>query len=180
MKRGAGVNIPNMLTIIRLILVPVFLIVFFSQISGATIIAILVFLAAGLTDVLDGFLARKYNMITKWGSILDPLADKLMSITVLVSLTAKNLMPVWVLYVIGIKEVMMITGGIMLFKKGTYVPAQAYGKISTVLLYISIITLEFVYRPIGLVLLYGTALTALFALYKYFENFIRINKKQYS
>lgn len=172
-------NVPNILTIIRLLLVPVFIAVFFSGIKNATAFAMLIFVAAGITDVLDGYLARKYDMVTKWGSILDPLADKLMSITVLISLTTKRILPMWVFFIISIKEVLMIVGGIVLFEKGTYIPAKSYGKIATVLFYASVITIEFIHRGFGLFLIYVTAVAALFALYKYCEYFLlALNKKK--
>ena len=77
-------NIPNILSVIRIILVLVFVVVFFLPISK--IWALIVFLTAGATDVVDGFLARKFNWITDLGKILDPFADKLMQCTVLVCL----------------------------------------------------------------------------------------------
>lgn len=171
-------NVPNMLTTIRLLLVPFFVAVFFSGVQNATLFAMVIFLAAGITDVLDGYLARKYNLVTKWGSILDPLADKLMSITVLVCLTIIDILPAWVLFVMGIKELLMILGGIVLFKEGTYIPARAYGKIATVLFYVSVVTIEFISRPIGLVLIYITAAAALYALYEYCKDFLALNGKK--
>jgi cardiolipin synthase len=168
-------NIPNILTAIRLALVPVFPLVFFSKMPNAIMISSIVFVTAGLTDILDGHIARKYNMITKWGSILDPLADKLMSLTVLLSLTIKNMIPIWVILIIGIKELMMIIGGAILFKKGTFVPAKIYGKISTTLFYISVIALDFS-KHLGLFLLYVTVLSALYSLYRYVDNFKNIQK----
>ncbi|HBM81594.1 MAG: CDP-alcohol phosphatidyltransferase family protein [Clostridiales bacterium] len=163
-------NIPNILTIIRLILVPVFLLIFFSNIPNAMLISFIVFAAAGLTDILDGYIARKFNLITKWGSILDPLADKLMSIAVLISLTVKHIIPFWVVTIIGLKEFFMILGAIILYKMGTFVSAKLYGKIATVLFYISVIFLE-IDRTTGLLLLYLTVAAALFALGKYVENY---------
>jgi len=170
-------NIPNILTGLRLVLVPVFSLIFFSEIENAMLVSFIIFLSAGLTDILDGYIARKYNMVTRWGSILDPLADKLMAITVLVSLTIKNIIPPWVLLVIGIKESLMIAGAVVLFRRDTFVAAKSYGKTATVLLYVSILTLEFIYRPLGLFLVYITVLSSLYALYKYIENFKEIPKK---
>lgn len=170
-------NVPNILTSLRFALVPLFVVIFFSDINNATLIALTVFLFAGLTDVLDGYIARKYNMITRWGAILDPLADKLMSITVLLSLAIKEIIPFWVLFVIGIKEALMIWGAAVLFNKGAFVSAEIYGKVATVLFYISVFTLEFINRTLGLLLIYVTVFAALFALYKYFENFVRVQKK---
>jgi cardiolipin synthase len=167
-------NIPNFLTIIRLFLVPVFVMVFFSGTQNATIISVSIFLAAGFTDVLDGYIARKYNMVTKWGTVLDPFADKLMSITVLISFAIKNIIPAWVLYVIGIKELLMIIGGAVLFKKGTCVPAKIYGKITTVLFYISIFVLEFVNNEVGLALIYMTMISTIFSFFKYLGSIVKM------
>jgi cardiolipin synthase len=171
-------NIPNILTIIRLLLVPVFILVFFSEIPNAMLISFLIFLFAGLTDFLDGYIARKYNLVTKWGSVLDPLADKLMSITVLLCLTYEAIIPVWVLVVIMAKELLMIIGGAVLYKKGTYVPARFYGKVATVLFYVAVIFLE-IHRTIDLILMYVTVFAALFSFYKYYENYKKYtqNKK---
>lgn len=170
-------NIPNVLTVMRLVLVPVFLFVFFSEYENSMFLSFIIFLTAGLTDVLDGYIARKYNMVTKWGAVLDPLADKLMAITVLVSLTIKEILPFWVLFVIGVKEAVMITGAAVLFSKGSYVPSKAYGKTATVLLYVSVLSLELVSRTVGLVLFYITVLSSLFALYKYVGNFKKLHRK---
>jgi len=176
-KNGRDImNIPNILTAVRLLLVPAFFIVFFSPIRDATFFALLIFLFAGLTDILDGYIARKYNMVTKWGSILDPLADKLMSISVLTALTIKSIIPAWILIVLGIKELLMISGAAILYKKGAYVPAQIYGKVATVLFYISVLALEFLPRFWGLLFVYCAVISALFALYKYFNNFRYMNK----
>jgi len=170
-------NVPNVLTAIRLILVPVFLFVFFSGYDNSIFIAIIIFLAAGLTDILDGYIARKFAMVTKWGAVLDPLADKLMAITVLISLTIKEILPFWVFFVISLKEIVMIAGAAILFNKGAYISSRVYGKISTVLLYVSILTLELISRSLGLALIYITVFSSLFALYKYFQNFKILHKK---
>ena len=76
-------NLPNILTTIRLLLIPVFVLVFFSYGTQGLIYGAIIFLIAGFTDVLDGHIARKFNLVTKYGIVLDPLADKLMLLTVL-------------------------------------------------------------------------------------------------
>ena len=85
-------NIPNILSCIRILLVFVFLFVFF--VVDNIYLALLIFLIAGATDVIDGYLARRNNWITNLGKILDPVADKLMQCTVLLSLLIKGLVPV--------------------------------------------------------------------------------------
>lgn len=180
-------NIPNILTIIRLLLIPAFLLVFFSGLPNSLVVSFIIFLFAGLTDFFDGFIARRYKLVTKWGSIADPFADKLMSITVLLSLTIKRIIPIWVPIVIVAKELLMIIGGIVLFKKGTYVPAKFYGKAATVLFYAAVLFLVInrmsgiiLMRTIGLILIYITVIVTLYAFYKYYENFKKYteDKKQ--
>ncbi|MBR2181146.1 MAG: CDP-alcohol phosphatidyltransferase family protein, partial [Oscillospiraceae bacterium] len=90
-------NIPNLLSIFRMCLVPVFVVVFFSDSPHAYAYAAGVYALAGITDVLDGIIARKFNLITKLGKILDPLADKMMTITVFVCISIAGLIPWWII-----------------------------------------------------------------------------------
>lgn len=138
-------NIPNFLTMIRFFMIPVFILVFFSPIENNILIATYIFILAGITDVLDGYIARKYNLITKAGTVLDPLADKLMQITVLLSFTIADFLPIWVIAVVGLKEILMIIGGLILyfFEQKTVIPADKYGKIATISFYIAILSVAF-------------------------------------
>lgn len=131
-------NIPNILTVIRIILVPVYLFVFYN--SENILYAGLVFALAGLTDALDGRIARKYNMTSKVGAALDPLADKLMTFAVLISFTSINLIPLWVVLILCIKEVLMILGGLVLyfFKEKRVLPSNKFGKSATISFYVTI------------------------------------------
>ena len=74
-------NVPNVLSLIRLILVPVFVAVFFSEDPNSGYLAAAIFLVAFLTDVADGYIARKYNLVTNFGKFMDPLADKVLVLT---------------------------------------------------------------------------------------------------
>lgn len=107
-------NIPNALTFLRLIIVPFLGYFFYCE---KYTIAIILFAFGGFTDVLDGYIARKYNLITKWGKFFDPLADKLMQITALVFLVLHKFIPLIVLVIVIIKESLMLAGGIMVYKK---------------------------------------------------------------
>lgn len=133
-------NLPNILTIFRIILVPIYLFFFYTNFEKRLLYGGIVFLLAGITDVLDGYIARKYNQMTDLGAVLDPLADKLMAFAVLISFTSTGLIPSWVLKVIGLKEVLMIIGGSILYisQSNTVVPANKFGKIATVSLYTAI------------------------------------------
>lgn len=167
-------NIPNALTIIRFLLIPGFVYYFFSPMEYGVRIAIIIFVAAGLTDILDGFIARRYNMITRLGIVLDPLADKLMLITVLISITLKNQIPFWIIVVVAIKETLLILGAIMLFNDhDIVVPANRFGKISTIAFYIAILAVAFD-LPYSQVLIDGFVLLTIVALVVYVNNYMSI------
>jgi CDP-diacylglycerol--glycerol-3-phosphate 3-phosphatidyltransferase len=118
-------HIPNILSSIRLLLVGVFAYLF----SKAHYLACLaVFTAAFLTDLLDGYLARRNNWISDVGKVLDPLADKFMVLTALTCFYLRGWLPLWILIVVLAKELIMIVGGIILFKKEVVVYADWFGK----------------------------------------------------
>jgi len=128
-------NIPNLLSIFRMCLVPVFVIVFFSDSPNAHAYAAVVYGIAGITDVLDGIIARKFNLITKLGKILDPLADKLMTITAFVCIAIIDLIPWWAIILIFAKDLLLVLGGVKLYKEISAVfKSNILGKIATVFL----------------------------------------------
>ena len=128
-------NLPNILTLIRMFLVPLFVGVFYCE-EGMRVYSALIFIVASLTDVLDGYLARKLNMSTKWGQLMDPLADKCMQLAVILTLFSVRLVPAWFLIILVLKELMLICGGIFLYSKKTYVKANHAGKLNTVFLFL--------------------------------------------
>ena len=93
-------NIPNSLTIFRIILIPVFVFFMLIRIPYGDLVAAIIFVIAALTDSLDGYLARKWKQITKLGVILDPLADKLLITAALISLVELGRIPGWIAIVI--------------------------------------------------------------------------------
>jgi len=110
---------------------------YFSSHPQAHFIAMCIFLAAGFTDFLDGYIARRFHMITELGTVLDPLADKLMLLTVLTTLYVSGTLPVWVVVVIALKELFMILAGTFLyFRKSRFViPSNYFGKAATALMF---------------------------------------------
>jgi len=160
-------NLPNILTSFRMVLIPVFVAVFFSGTEHSLLFSIIIFLIAGFTDILDGFIARKYNLITKWGIVLDPLADKLMLLTVLSCLVISGYAPLWVLIIIALKDFLMIIVGMKLFHKNVTIPANKIGKFTSLLFYVSIFVLSFD-LTLGKLLLYCSVLSALVAFSNYF------------
>lgn len=128
-------NVPNILSIFRMFLVPVFIFVFFSDEPHAIAYAAGVYALAGFTDVLDGFIARRFNLITKLGKILDPLADKLMTITVFICICVRGIIPWWVILLIFAKDLLLIIGGIKMYQEVSGVFASnVFGKAATVFL----------------------------------------------
>ena len=122
-------NVPNALTMLRLVLVPVFIVLF---LRGQRIAALVVFCVASLTDMLDGQIARRTNQVTDFGKLFDPLADKLMVLSALICHGAAGHFPWSAILIVGIKEVLMILGGAVLLRKGIVVQANLYGKVATV------------------------------------------------
>jgi cardiolipin synthase len=126
-----SLNIPNLLTIFRLALVPVVIILIYY---GMTIAALIMYLIACATDLLDGFIARRFNMITEEGILLDPLADKLMSVGAIIAFTVirnadgTHVVPVAILIIILVKEALMIGGGVFLYYKNIVTPSNIFGK----------------------------------------------------
>ena len=129
-------HIPNALTIVRFILIP-FIIVYIAK--DKYIEAFIFLTISGLTDVLDGFIARKFNFITNFGKLVDPLADKMTQVSILVTLALKDIIPMWILVIVFIKEFAMISGASFLYGKELVVSSRWYGKLSTVLFYVAIV-----------------------------------------
>lgn len=167
-------NIPNALTVFRLLLIPGFAYCFFSTMKNGVKLAVIIFVLAGFTDILDGYIARKYNLITRLGIVLDPLADKLMLLTVLVSITLKNQVPFWIIVVVALKELLMVMGAITLFNDhDIVVPANRFGKLSTVAFYIAILAVTFD-LPYNQVLLDSFVVLTIAALGVYLNGYINI------
>ena len=143
---GGVLVIPNILTTVRLIIIPFF--AYYMLIEEKFLIAALLFLLSGFTDVVDGWIARKYNMITDVGSIYDPFVDKLMQITSVVCLAVKEVIPVWIICVVAVKEITMIITGIVLYIKKIVVRSNWYGKTATVIFY-TIISVLIIFPDIG-------------------------------
>lgn len=129
-------HVPNILTIVRFLLIPV--IVLFS-LNNNYIATIIVLTISGITDILDGFIARRYNLISDFGKLMDPLADKATQLTILVILSIKEIIPFWIMIVVLSKEILMIAGASFLYKKELVVSSKWYGKLATVLFYVAIV-----------------------------------------
>ncbi|MFW6269628.1 MAG: CDP-diacylglycerol--glycerol-3-phosphate 3-phosphatidyltransferase [Bacillota bacterium] len=129
-------NLPNFLTVIRIILIPVYL---FYFISGNYFSAGIIFLVSVSTDFFDGFIARKYNLISKIGRLLDVFADKLTIISILLALVIRGIIPKSITIIILSREIFLLIGGIIVYNKDIdVIQPSKLGKISMFLLYLAI------------------------------------------
>ena len=121
-------NLPNQLTILRIILTFVFMFFIFSQGLTFKILALLVFTAAALTDLFDGRIAKARNLITDFGKIMDPIADKILVLAAFLSFIQLQLIPAWTVMVIILREVMITSLRIFALSKGKVIAASQSGK----------------------------------------------------
>ena len=167
-------NLPNILTMIRMAMVPVVVLFF---IVDKPFFALTVFLLAGATDVLDGYLARKNNQITSFGQVMDPLADKLMLMTTLICLYITGRVPLLVPIIIAVKECTMIAVAVLLYRKNIVLPANIYGKLATLLFTLAVLMsfLSDYVAPWHTVVLYVATAMAIFAMGYYGVCVIKMN-----
>jgi cardiolipin synthase (CMP-forming) len=120
-------TVPNLLTVIRLILVPIFIV---SFLYVDQMLALGIFVLAALTDVLDGYIARNFNLITKLGKVLDPLADKSLRLSAIIMFVITGVLPVWVLIAIFSFDAFLIITSIILYKRNYVVSSNMVGKLA--------------------------------------------------
>ena len=175
--------VPNILSVFRICLVPVFIAVYFIDDSDIKYYAILVYAVAGLSDFLDGHLARKWSAQSKLGKLLDPLGDKLMTFTVMICITISRPILFWAVCVFFVKEVLMGIGGFILHKKAKIElpPANFIGKASTVVFFFVCVTLLLIKNlsnTIAIILISVAIGLALIALTSYIKSYIKIMKSR--
>lgn len=142
-------NLANKLTVLRMILVPIFLICAMVDTTTANIIALSIFIVASVTDKLDGYIARSRNQITNFGKFMDPLADKLLVTCALILLVEKGIVAAWVVVVIIAREFIVSGLRTLAASQGVVIAASNWGKLKTVIQMIAIIMglLSLVYNP---------------------------------
>lgn len=128
-------NLPNKLTILRVILVPFFVVLYLKNFS---FIALALFIIASFTDYLDGYIARKQNLITNFGKIMDPLADKILVYSAFCCMVEKGIVPGWMLSIILAREFVVAGMRTVAASEGIVIAAGMSGKIKTVLQMIAI------------------------------------------
>lgn len=136
-------NLANKITIIRVFLVPLFVIVLFSNLEYATYFAGIIFIIASLTDSLDGYIARSQNLVTNFGKFVDPLADKVLTASAFISLVELGKIPAWIVIIIIAREFTITGFRTLAASSGITIAASPLGKFKTISQILAIILLLF-------------------------------------
>jgi CDP-diacylglycerol--glycerol-3-phosphate 3-phosphatidyltransferase len=124
-------NLPNVLTVVRILLVPVLVVALLGE-TGNDLLAAIVFAAASATDALDGYLARTRNSITSFGKLMDPIADKLLVVAALFALVSLGRLEAWIAMVIVTRELAVTVTRMAATAQGVIIPAAGWGKLKTI------------------------------------------------
>ena len=160
-------NIPNKLTLMRVCLIPVFLLFMLTNIGGEAgrYIALVIFCVASLTDFLDGYLARKNNQVTNFGKFMDPLADKLLVCSALICFVANGQLPAWIVIVIIAREFIISGFRLVASDAGVVIAASYWGKFKTtaqlLMIILLILDIKALYIPMQVVIYIALALTVI-------------------
>ncbi|MBP5195258.1 MAG: CDP-diacylglycerol--glycerol-3-phosphate 3-phosphatidyltransferase [Lachnospiraceae bacterium] len=159
-------NLPNKLTTFRVVLIPFFIFFLMTElIPYSKWVALALFCIASLTDFFDGYLARKWNMVTNFGKFMDPLADKLLVCSAIIAFTAMDRMPAWIVIIIVAREFIISGFRLIAAEKGVVIAASYWGKFKTAsqmfMIILFIINIDVLFIP-GQVLMYiALALTVI-------------------
>ena len=164
-------NLPNSLTTLRIFLIPLILVFYYIDIPGELfstplnfVVVAGIFAFASLTDLLDGYLARKLNLITTYGKFMDPLADKILVVSALLLLVESALVPAWIVAIIVAREFIVSGIRMMLSDKGFVHSAQLAGKIKAAVTMVAIVLLFITpLQELGLILIYVATMLTLWS-----------------
>ncbi|MBQ8617393.1 MAG: CDP-alcohol phosphatidyltransferase family protein [Clostridia bacterium] len=169
-RRENALNIPNLLTIFRMALMPA---IAWHFLRGQMRAALIVYLAAMLSDLADGFIARRFGQVTSLGKLLDPIADKLCLLTILALFAADGQIPVWLMNIMLLKEAILVLGSTLALKHGIVVSALPIGKWTTFSFVLSTMARFLSLRQAADILLWASAILSFAALIWYSAAFIK-------
>lgn len=177
-------NLPNWLTILRLVIAGVFVPVFFYEQANQmpNTISLFLYIFASITDVLDGYIARKYNMITEFGKVFDPIADKLLQFIVAICIAFLDPIFTYVAIFIFVKEFIMMMGTIKLIKDKIVVSANINGKIASIVYFVLFFVMIGYRDQIGsipkLLILGLFFISSILAFTNYFMQYFKLKRKK--
>jgi CDP-diacylglycerol---glycerol-3-phosphate 3-phosphatidyltransferase len=166
-------NLPNVLTLFRILLVPVLVVALLDATPNGSVVAAIVFAAAAITDGLDGYIARSRKSITNFGKVMDPIADKLLIAAALITLVSLHRVPAWVAMVIIAREFAVSGLRVAAGQQGVVIPASPLGKLKTVVQVAAILAVIATDDAWAQVLLYVAVVITIVSGADYFLNFRR-------
>ncbi|ODS36588.1 MAG: CDP-diacylglycerol--glycerol-3-phosphate 3-phosphatidyltransferase [Candidatus Altiarchaeales archaeon WOR_SM1_79] len=173
-------NLPNALTILRILAIPLIVLLLFYPGKIASFVASIIFLFAAITDGLDGYIARRQNIVTTLGKFLDPMADKLLVITSLIMLIHLGRVPAWIVAIIAGREIAVTGLRAIAINEGIVISASQLGKYKTLLQVIATTTLICHYpyysidlHNVGMIFLWAALVLTVWSGLDYFRGFFR-------
>lgn len=173
-------NLANKITVLRILIAPIIVLALYFEGPVVCCLATVLFAAAMLTDCVDGYIARRANMVTSFGKFLDPLADKVLICSVLVMFAYLHWIPAWIAIVIICRELVVTGLRAMASEEGLVLAADTFGKIKTILQGLALGPLLFHYplwgwdpRPLGMILLYAALALTVFSGVNYVYGFFK-------
>ena len=173
-------NLPNKLTVLRVLMVPFFVLFMLTDLGGAANkwIALAIFVVASLTDLLDGKIARKYNLVTNFGKFMDPLADKLLVCSAMICLIEKGSLAAWIVIVIIAREFIISGFRLVASDNGIVIAASYWGKFKTVfqmaMVIVLIMDLDGAFDVIGQALIWISLALTIISLIDYVAKNIQV------
>ncbi len=173
-------NLANKITFFRILMTPLIVVLLYFEGPIVCMIATFAFMLACFTDFVDGYIARRENMVTSLGKFLDPLADKVLICSVLIMLVGLGWVPTWVVIVMVCRELVVTGLRAIAMDEGIVLAADRYGKLKTVLQGLAIVPLLWHYeflgynvQPLGIILLYAALVLAVFSGVNYVYGFFK-------
>lgn len=177
-----NLNTANLISIFRIILIPIFLVFYLNTnfyYENFPLFAILIFLLAFFSDILDGMIARSKNQTTTLGKVLDPLADKLLRINVLCAFMIKKVLPIYFFVILVVLDLLSIITASILYCKKIIIPANFLGKITTIFMGLSLFSCFFhnFIKPVDFILIVISLVLVLITIIQYFVKFFMLYNK---
>ncbi len=152
-------NTANKLTMFRVLLIPAFLIVLYLGFEGSQYVSMAIFAVAGLTDIIDGYIARSRGQVTDFGKFMDPLADKVLVVAAFLWFTEQGLMPAWAVLIVIVREFAVTALRLVAVDRGSVIAAGILGKIKTASTMVCILLMFLPIPVIAVYILIGIILT---------------------
>jgi len=187
-KKNDFLTVPNVMSLFRIVLVGVFVWIFIESDCKFNHASFVVLAVSALSDVLDGWIARRFDLVSNWGKVLDPAADKLFTISTVVCLAVADLIPIWLVILVFAKEGFMLVGGVILYDvTKAVIPSRWYGKLTTVLFYLTFVIaillgifgVDPVISKLVVTILFAVAMAfSIFSVIKYILIAVKIKKQR--